>query len=239
VAVALLSVGASAWAGDILFIGQSGYTSADGTVIAHLENDLGHTVTFVNHTDAAGFAAAIDGVDLLIISSSVNSSSAVATVGGATACRDLNKPVMLWEDSDLDEFQMRAVSGGTPGVTQLDILLAGDPLVAGLSSPVTFYSQPKQMSHGSGAFGAGAHVVGQITGGGAQALFYYNPGDLLVDGTPAPAPRLAMCLWDDGFDFITADGLTIFDRAVAQVIPEPATMSLLGLGAVALLRRRR
>lgn len=43
----------------------------------------------------------------------------------------------------------------------------------------------------------------------------------------------------DGLYNLTPDGETVFLNAVAYMVPEPATIALLGLGALALRRRRR
>jgi hypothetical protein len=40
-------------------------------------------------------------------------------------------------------------------------------------------------------------------------------------------------------DFHTADYDRLFENVVTELIPEPATMSLLALGGLAILRRRR
>jgi len=77
-----------------------------------------------------------------------------------------------------------------------------------------------------------ASTVGTDPSGthGGDRIFYSVPND---DGAGNP-----------GIVGLTADGLTVLDNAIMelsdlQVIPEPVTLILLGLGSVACLRRRR
>jgi len=226
-------------AGEILYMGQSApFVSADLNVIDRLENVLGHNVTYVNHDEDP--SPYLPGADLVIISSSVNSGMARDSFGGATALRNLNKPIMLWEDALLDELQMKTTTGGALGQTQITIVDDSHPLAAGLSGVVDYLNNAAQMSHGFGSVGAGIQVIATVENGGPQScLFLYPKGSLLADGGTAPAARLMYPLFDSTFDELSADGLTLFDTAVNYIIPEPATMCLLGVGALALLRRRR
>ena len=221
----------------VLFMGQ-GPTTTDNNVMDRIRNVLGHNVSYVNHDDAAAWAAALPGADMILISSTTSSSTGIGTMGGATAARDLNKPVMCYEDYCFDEVQTLASTGSTAD-TQITIANPGHALAAGLSGTVTIYSSATTVTHGSGAKGAGGVEIATINAGANYPILFYDTGDLLLDGTAAPAPRLNFFMHDTTFDSLTPDGVKLFDAAVNHMIPEPASLALLAVGALALVRRRR
>ncbi|KKL72333.1 hypothetical protein LCGC14_2085950 [marine sediment metagenome] len=230
-----------AGAGEVLFMGQAGVLgNTDPLVIARIEA-LGHTVTFVEHDDAAAWAAALPTADLVLISSTTSSDTGVATIGGGNVVRDLAIPLMCFEDYVYDEMQTLPSFGNAVG-TQVTIANDAHPLAGGLSAGlVTVYTSPVRINHGSALSGAGggAVAIATVNAGANAPILYYDTGDPLVDGTLAPAPRLNFFLHDDTFDDLTPDGLKLFDAAIGHMIPEPLSVTLLAVGALAILRRRR
>ena len=101
--------------------------------------------------------------------------------------------------------------------------------------PAFEFTAPSNVHHGSGAgdgFAMDGNAAGQVTGIGGMV-------DLVAIGVGAVAPNENFFItFHDWNDDATRDhGIAVDD--VSVVIPEPATMSLLGLGALALIRRRR
>lgn len=83
------------------------------------------------------------------------------------------------------------------------------------------------VAYKSGSSVAGEVAVGTI-GSGANTLFLRSAGGQVATPTGTPAANGSARLWNN----LTMDG-------TIQPIPEPATMGLLGLGALALALRRK
>ena len=149
-------------------------------------------------------------------------------------------------------------TNGKQSASETDMIItAGDhSFVEGFSSPVTLFNwstgqAQAQVQNCLGEYPAGATVVGTYDG---IPMLVDIPGGTDFDahcGTAdfygvAGARRVYLGHW--GYDGkatyswdldITGDYKTLFAQVVAQTIPEPATIALLGLGGLALLRRRR
>ncbi len=153
------------------------------------------------------------------------------------------KPLLYWEDAigtSSTRILTRENSGGAPDQTQIDILMPTHPIIvnAGLAAGAcNIFDQPATSPPAAAPMGrAGYHrPVGRRV---RTALFVYEKGSKLLSDFDAPDRRMEFCWWDDGFGKANADGVALFDAAVDYMIPEPATMSLLCLGALGLLRRQ-
>lgn len=158
-------------------------------------------------------------------------------------------------------------SGNAAGATtDIDVVATGHEFLAGLSDPITAFDWAPLTGAPKGVFlpnktgsdpVTGVVVVGKFDG---RDMIYDIPAGTDFDadnGTTgkygvAGARRAFIGHWgydgtlpvplsgDSSFDdFITADYITLMDNAICVLIPEPATIALLGLGGLALLRRRR
>jgi len=92
------------------------------------------------------------------------------------------------------------------------------------------YGDTPFFSIDAGVTNLGTFSTGSFNGDGRQASHWKdNVGLGLLDPTAAPGEVLAISDLD----------LLAFDVIGYDLIPEPATISLLGLGALAIVRRRR
>lgn len=140
--------------------------------------------------------------------------------------------------------------------TDMIITAADHPFVEGFSSPITLFdwstgSAQNPVRNALGDFPAGATVVGTYDG---VAMLVDIPAGTDFDAHCGTADKYGVAGarraflghwtydgsadWSWGMD-VTDDYKALFAQVVAQTIPEPATIALLSLGGLALLRRRR
>jgi hypothetical protein len=203
--------------GEVVFVvgDASSPTAGELAVVARLAS-LGHDVTLI--TGSAGTAADATGVDAVLISSSV----AEAAVGDTF--RDVPEPVIIWKPWLYDAMDMSPTNGNSTTATSLEIADPDHPLAAGFPAAVTVLSPASRMARGTP--GGDGHIVATV--GGVPALFVYEPGERLADGSIAAGCRIAYPLHTNTAANLTADGWTLFDTAVtwaagscAVVPPEP------------------
>jgi len=210
----------SAEAGNILYVQQSPFTpDTDVRVVEYLQTTLGHTVTVVEHDDSAGISAALSTTELVMISSTVNSSTAVASFGGEAAIRALDKPILTWEDGAYDELGMSPLKGGNVG-TDLYIANPGHALAAGLSGTVTVFTEESNRPYASSLGGGGIRIANLDSTTSDTSIFFYPKGSRMMAGAGyAKNDRLGFFLGDGGFDLLTEDGLKLFDAAIGYWLP--------------------
>ena len=203
---------------DILFLGGSDPPGGgDPGAIDHLEG-LGHTITYMIGDEAVDEDAT--GQDLVVISSTLLSS----TVRGKF--QETAEPILTWESS-----MVRAAEGefwisdgqqsGDHGsfVTVLD---ASHPIMDGINvqdgdelemfvEDQNFFGLTGEIAPGADLIAVGADPCcdeerSQIVSlpAGAESLM----------GEPSPGLRVSIPLSDTSFDFLSDDGLRLFDNAV-------------------------
>ena len=187
--------------------------ASDAGVKARLESQ-GWQVTVVGALASATTDA--DGKQLIVTSSTIPSGD----VGNKF--RAVAVPVINWESALQDNLLMTldqdtVTRGGTAGTTwtQIDVVKADHPLAAGLSAGLRTVSAATDYSWG--VPGTGATVIATVPGNPTQAVIYgYDTGATLIDGTTkAPARRVQFLMTDNTFAALNADGLKLFDAAVA------------------------
>ncbi|MBT3198739.1 MAG: PEP-CTERM sorting domain-containing protein [Phycisphaerales bacterium] len=212
------------------------------------------TGNFVNaHTDGAQ-QATLEAADLIIIGRQTTSGD-YAAVGEPEYWNALNVPILLHSAYLVRANRLYWLTGGQRGLTSdsLDIDAPSDPIMAGVTpvgGEVKIYGASVGYSISSEA---GTGILGTIVASDPAA----GDNDVVIarwDGTEAnyssssdkggPGNRRIFFATPDSNDWLsvhmTADGKQMLTNSINYlVVPEPATMSLLALGGLAILRRRR
>lgn len=162
---------------------------------------------------------------LVLSLSSMASATMVLTVNGQTAGREITL-----EPSDIITLGMSSDIGGTPafGLYYIDVLKAEKP----------FYTLSNV--HMMAAAGDKGAVIGPYT------FDVYDEYEITVASTTgqnAPGSQVEGTFHCDGIGNVNivlwdAAGNILDELTIIQV-PEPATIAMLGLGGLALLRRRK
>ena len=152
------------------------------------------------------------GKALIVVSSTVNSGDVGAKF------RDVNIPVINWEQALQDDFMMTGNTGdvdrGTlAGQYDLEIVDSSHPLAAGLNGIVGVVDFEQSFSWGNP--GAGAIIIAQIPGDpGKVPVYAYEAGTPMFDGFVAPARRVMFFMGDPTFEVLSPDGIRLFDAAI-------------------------
>jgi hypothetical protein len=176
--------------------------------------------------EAAGFqvkvVADIDSATTNAINTAlVVTSSTVGSANVADKFRTVPVPVLSWEAALEDNYLMTTddatAHGSTVSTTetQVNILKADHPLAAGFPTGPLTVSSGTQLSWGVPA--AAATLIASAVDEPTHAvIFGFEKGATLVDGaTKAPARRVHFMMTDATFATLNADGLKLFDAAVA------------------------
>jgi hypothetical protein len=199
----------------LLIVGNAAPTlnASDTGIKARLESQ-GWQVSVVGA--AASQTGDATGKQLIITSSTVPSGD-VGDKFRATAV-----PVINWEGALQDNFLMTldqdtVTRGATAGTTwtQINIVKADHPLAAGLGAGLKTVSAVTDFSWGVPA--TSAAIIAAAPDDPSHATIYaYDTGSTLIDGTTkAPARRVHFLMTDNTFAALNADGLKLFDAAVA------------------------
>jgi hypothetical protein len=208
---------------------EPGQGTGDIFIRNRLEKVLGHEVILFFETESLStLHEAVEFADLVIVSESIFSLRLRDKLKSVTI------PVINYESFIQDEMGMTAREpSGDPGEpedfaygvrekdTGIDIVMPGHPLAAGLEGHVKIYKEPRQVTWGK--VGAGAKVIATLTGKKeAAALYIYDKGAELFDGTEAAGMRIGFFLEEENItgtsNFMTEEGLLLFDAAVEYAL---------------------
>lgn len=254
-----LAFSVAAQAGVVLIVSDDTYAhTRSGTGVesdfASYLTGLGHTV----HTSApeqyrsgnegaAGAAqfVADNMVDLVIVSRVTNSGDY-----NQTAWNDIDAPLLLMGPHLSRSSRWKWLE--TTNVTQtavetLNILAPGDPFVSGLGD--AYSTSDATVSYNGIADGGNGTVIA-TAGDGSIMLAKWDAGTEFYDGSGQSAAAMRVLLGgipyhethndvEQTFDHFTENGKAIIGQVVNTMIPEPATIALLGFGGLSLLRKKR
>jgi len=130
--------------------------------------------------------------------------------------------------------------GTIAGQTQLNITLS-HPITLGISTGVQTVTTAAE-TFTFGMPNANADILATLAADQTRAaIFVYEKGDLLFDGTAAADRRIGFFLQDNAANVLNTAGGRLFDNAVGYAIPEPGSFSLATIAVASLigLRRRR
>lgn len=218
----------------LLVVGSLTLNTSEGQIKSRLEGQ-GHSVDTVTGANVTTTQA--NGYGLSIMSKTVNSGNVARKLHQSTS------PCMFWEDNQQagEDFLYMATiydSGhsttGWHGNSQVVIINDSAPtaLKAGLTGTINLYDSSREMtfapySDGTGTYTAGDRLLvpGAIDvaehnsgGSGQWSLYTVESGTTLSDGTSALARRGYFGLYDDTFQYLTSDGLALFDAMIDWLI---------------------
>ena len=191
-----------------LFVGQVPLNVADQQLVTRLQT-AGHTVTVVD--DNAVTAADATGKNLVLVSSSIGSGAV------NTQLTNVAVPVIVWEaflfhDMDMTGPLTNVDFGFQPGLQTIS-MTGTHPLTAGLSGSPQVSGINQWLRWGAPS--AGAVVSATLPGNTSRAAIFSYESGALMDSITAPARRVGFFFGDATARFATAEGLALFDAAVA------------------------
>ena len=195
----------------LMVVASTTLTASDQLMFDRLVNQLGFTVTTVQ--DDLSTAAMATGKDLVLISGSSDS------VDVTTKFRTVAVPVWVGEEALFDDMEM-SNSGGlgnTNGVTQINVTNGSNYLGAGLSGARTVFSTAAGINYGNP--NSNAIIIAEEAGTPShKVIFGYDTGVMMYSGLSAPARRLAFFPEDLAPQYLSGDGLTLFDQGIRWLI---------------------
>lgn len=196
----------------IVWIGDTAAAGPDRPLI-RMARDDGYEVRLVADDDLvaseAEAADALDGADLAVVGSTAD-----ATLVASLRTSDL--PLLaLTPNVYVDLGLARSAGVAATATTELRIRpdVFGHPLLAGLIYEPQIFREPATLN--TGAPGGGAIVLAREGGTRRPSLFAYESGAPLVDGTAAPAARVAFPFGPDGAPLLTRAGRNLFAAALS------------------------
>ena len=163
-----------------------------------------------------------DGKSLVLISATVGSGTITTNMPGLG---DMAIPLINWEPFINDLLGYSELDGGEFNTTEIEIILEGHQMTAGLPMGLTTISTvEKGVSYGVPV--GEVDIIAVNPNDSSQAvLFAYEEGALMYTGN-APARRVATFLLNDVADAMTTEGWELFDASVkwAMNYQEPSAV---------------
>ena len=197
-------------------VGEAGSPNgAEKALRARLETLVG-AVAFLDDDRVSNNS--VTGCRLVVVSKTVTSTK----VGNRL--KPVSCGVLFWEDN-LQKLDMMATirndgSSGTAWESRGQTLYvrsdAPSELRDGMAGSVAFYTGSGTITHSPSGepLPAAAMVVAEMNQGSSRkAIYVYDKGRPLADGSAAAGRRVYFGLYDDSFDDLTPDGLRLFDAA--------------------------
>ncbi len=202
--------------GDVLYVTNGSASAEDQVVINRLENELGFdSVTVVDDSDSETGDA--DGKALVVITSRVGSGRVNSRF------RDVAVPVIHWEQALNDDMEISNRGFGQTG-NELTITAAGatHPVGAELSQGLHLLSSGNMGMHtqNNAGLAPGAVVVATFESTDIPLITAIDTGDLLRNGVPAPARRVATFYGDDALTGYNQTAVALFDAAVLWAVAD-------------------
>jgi hypothetical protein len=162
-----------------------------------------------------------NGKALIIVSSSVGSGDV------ADKFRDVAVPVVNWEAALQDNFlfttdEDTVTRGVTGGQTQLEITDPTHPIAGGLSGTVTIADAAIEVSWGFPVTQA-KQIAKTVDGTGHVAIYAYEKGDTLLDGSTKAAERRVHIFGGDAtYSGLNATGRQLWHNAINWALRKEA-----------------
>jgi len=194
-------------AGQVLFVVNNAASLTSGEIaLRNRMTSLGYDVDTV--TAATATAGNATGHAAVLVSASVSESA------GSDKFRNVAQPVIIWKPWLYDSMDMSLTNGNNTTASNVTITDAAHPLAAGFSGSVTVVSPASLMARGTP--GGDGHVVATVSG--VAALFVYEAGDDLADGSAAAGCRIAYPLHTNTATALNANGWALFENALAWAV---------------------
>jgi hypothetical protein len=193
--------------GQVLFVVNNAASLTSGeTALRNRMTSLGYDVDTISAASANAGDAAGHGAVLI--------SASVSEFAASDKFRNVSQPVIIWKPWLYDAMDMSAANGSNVTASAVAITDAAHPLAAGFSGSVTVVSPASLMARGTP--GGDGHVVATVSG--VAALFVYEAGDDLADGSAAPGCRIAYPLHTNTATALNANGWALFENALAWAV---------------------
>ncbi len=206
--------------GGILFVVDDAGNLNDGDTKARdLMTSMDLDVMVVS--DDAVTTEDADGKDLVVISGTADP-SVTAADWSATAV-----PVLTWEVKFFDPLQLTGSVqdtdyGLTNAASALILTDASHPIANGASGTFTVANSDFQMNFGVPTNAASIVATSES---GSATIFTYDTGDMLEDGSNAPARRVALYMDENGPRNATDDGVILFENAILWALGREAEIA--------------
>lgn len=179
-----------------------------------IKSEFGLTVNVVD--DDGSSVRQADGVDLVIISGSTSSSQVLGKFKGVSVPVIVQKPTIL-DDMGMAEGVWNVGHGSFNG-TDVEVIAPSHPIMAGIAGNVTLFTQSEAIPWGVPAGSADVLALDSPATPNNVVFFVYEPGDVLVDGSPTAGCRIMPPWLRTGPHYFTVDGETIFDNTIAWAL---------------------
>lgn len=189
--------------------------SADPAIVEHLRK-AGYRVTT---SEGVGELPDVCRFDLVLLSSTVRSNQFTAERGFIGALRNMQVPLLTWENDLLDDLRYTGLQRDTDfGELETGhyawMVRAPHPLSAGIPAGLTTWTEARQPA-GWGKPGLGADIIMVWPGEADKStLFAYERGATMDHEFLAPARRVFIGMDNNTFSQMTGNGRKLFDAAV-------------------------